>query len=126
MLSFAHSLFTAQPDQLVHFIERNGGFVLGSMGIQFHITFVAELLTALNVILAVGNRRVFRDAGSASATSASVGFCVGCLHCLVLSFLSEQLIRIILRLRCLGAQRKGEVKVLGVVAAAFGVVKRHG
>ena len=126
MLSFAHSLFTAQPDQLVHFIEGNGGFVLGSMNIQFGITFAAELTAALNVILAVGNRRVFRDAGIASATSASVGFCVGCLHCLVLSFLSEQLIRIILRLRCLGAQRKGEVEVLGVVAAAFWVVKHHG
>lgn len=126
MLSFAHSLFTAQPDQLVHFIEGNGGFVLGLMNIQFGITFVAELPTALNIILAVGNRCVFRDAGIASAPSASVGFCVGCLHCLVLSFLSEQLIRIILRLRCLGAQRKGEVEVLGVVAAAFGVVKHHG
>ena len=126
MLSFAHSLFTAQPDQLVHFIEGNGGFVLGLMNIQFGITFAAELTAALNVIFAVGNRRVFRDAGIASAASASVGFCVGCLHCLVLSFLSEQLIRIILRLRCLGAQRKGEVEVLGVIAAVFGVVKHHG
>ena len=37
----------------------------------------------------------------------------------------KQPIGIILRLRCLGAQRKGEVEVLGVVAAVFGVVEHN-
>ena len=123
MLSFAHSLFAAQPNQLVHFIEGNGAFVLGFKDIQFDITFVAELPAALNIILAVGNRRVLRDAGIASATIASFGFCVVCLYCLVLFFLPEQLIRVVFRLRCLGAQRKGEVEVLSVIAAAFRVVE---
>ena len=120
MLSFAHSLFTAQPNQIVHFIEGNDDFVLGFMDIQFGITFVAELPAALNIILAVGNRRVIRDAGI-----ASFGFCVGCLYCLVLSFLPEQFIRVVFRLRCLGAQRKGEVEVLSVIAAAFRVVEHN-
>ena len=93
---------------------------------QLYVTVSAELTAADLIILAVGNRRVLRDAGIASAASAFVGFCVGCLHCLVLSFLPEQLIGIIFRLRCLGAQRKGEVEVLGVVAAAFGVVEHYG
>lgn len=125
MLSFAHSLFTAQPNRIVHFIEGNGDFVLGFMDIQFGITFVAELPAALNIILAVGNRRVLRDAGIASATIASFGFCVGCLYCLVLSFLPEQFIRVVFHLRCLSAQRKGEVEVLSVIAAAFRVVEHN-
>ena len=93
---------------------------------QLYVTVSAELTASDLIILAFGNRHIKRDAGIASAASAFVGFCVGCLHCLVLSFLSEQLIRIILRLRCLGAQRKGEVEVLGVVAAIFGIVKYYG
>ena len=120
MLSFAHSLFTAQPNQIVHFIEGNGDFVLGFMDIQFSITFVAELPAALNIILAVGNRRVIRDAGI-----ASFGFCVGCLYCLVISFLPEQFIRVVFHSRCLSAQRKGEVEVLSVIAAAFRVVEHN-
>ena len=125
MLSFAHSLFTAQPNQIVHFIEGNGDFVLGFMDIQFGITFVAEVPAALNIILAVGNRHVLRDSGIASATIASFGFCVGCLYCLVISFLPEQLIRVVFHLRCLSAQRKGEVEVLSVIAAAFRVVEHN-
>ena len=95
------------------------------MDIQFGITFVAELTAALNIIFAVRNRRALRDAGIASAASAFVGFYVGCLRCLVLFFLAEQLIRVVFRLRCLGAQRKGEVEVLGIIAAAFRVVEHN-
>ena len=95
------------------------------MYIKFGITFVAKLPAALDIILAVGNRRVLRDAGIASATIASFGFCVVCLYCLVLSFLPEQFIRVVFRLRCLGAQRKGEVKVLCVIAAAFRLVEHN-
>ena len=93
---------------------------------QLYVTVSAELTASDLIILAFGNRHIKRDAGIAAATSAFVGFCVGCLHCLVLSFLSEQLIRIIFRLRCLGAQRKGEVEVLRFVAAIFGIVEYYG
>ena len=95
------------------------------MDIQFRITFVAELPAALDIIFAVGYRRVFRDTRITSAASAFVSFCVGYLHCFVLSFLIEQFVRIIFGLRCLGAQRKGEVEVLRFIAAAFGVVEHH-
>ena len=92
---------------------------------QLYVTVSAELTAADLIILAFGNRHIKRNAGIAAAASAFVGFFVGCLHCLVLSFLSEQLIRVVFRLRCLGAQRKGEVEVLGVIAAVFGVVEHH-
>lgn len=93
---------------------------------QLYVTVSAELTASDLIILAFGNRHIKRNAGIAAATSAFVGFCVGCLHCLVLSFLPEQFIRVVFRLRCLGAQRKGEVEVLGVVAAISGIVEYYG
>ena len=92
---------------------------------NFRMAFVAKQPAALDIIFAIGNRRILRDAGIASATSAFVGSCVGCLYCLVLSFLSEQLIGVVFRLRCFGAHRKGEVEVLRFVAAVFGIVEHH-
>ena len=44
---------------------------------------------------------------------------------LMCCFRFKQPAGIVLRLRCLGAQRKGEVKVLGVIAAAFRVVEHN-
>ena len=93
---------------------------------NFRMPFVAKQPAALDIIFSVGNRRILRDAGIASATSAFVGFRVGCLYCLVLSFLPEQLIRVVFRLRCFGAHRKGEVEFLGVIAAAFRIMEHCG
>lgn len=93
---------------------------------NFRMPFVAKQPAALDIIFSVGTRRILRDAGIASATSAFVGFCVGCLYCLVLSFLPEQLIGVVFRLRCFGAHRKGEVEFLSVIAAAFRIMEHCG